>query len=457
MVRLPKYKILLFLILAAVTLFFTPGFAVGDDEVTVLKDGEFEVPRAVAEQVSVTTTPDGFRNLMKEVVPRVEEFVTSAMKLSVAPKSKREDVQAEYDECKNKLITDFGEKGIKCLSRFRTPYIIPLLGELTEHKNWWVRREAIFALQRNIGLSQLDRIVANLADENFLVREIAATTIAIFHNIKYYQKMVPQVRDEVLAFKGLKKRKKADLAGLKAAFDKEANPYIRSALEAAILAISNAKCRPIKILDEVVAGSKTAPYAPIAGTQTVSGISRSGGLGKLPVCGNWCYPSSIYPKEVVSLSSDRPLVPLPAQANGFHLGHDCAWMLDGSGVYSIGDGEIRFVEYANDFGIVICGEYYSGGKDYVMTINGHCGIWTFAGSGPVKCRQLIGQVGMSFSGENGVAHDSHNHFGMRNERFNAMKIGGRGKAGITLEGWLIPAEWLGPRVVGKEIKPDSYK
>ena len=63
---------------------------------------------------------------------------------------------------------------------------------------------------------------------------------------------------------------------------------------------------------------------------------------------------------------------------------------------------------------------------------------------------------MAFSPENG-GHGAHDHFCMFTDAFDAGKCYGRGPAGRSLEGWLIPADFLGPKVEGKRIKPQSYK
>jgi murein DD-endopeptidase MepM/ murein hydrolase activator NlpD len=165
----------------------------------------------------------------------------------------------------------------------------------------------------------------------------------------------------------------------------------------------------------------------------------------------------LYPREILSVNSDPPLKPLPQKNNSFHFGHDCGWFLEGSGIYAIGDGVVRLVQHGGDWGGLIVVEHNIKGGLTVNALNGHCGMWLFVEAGrPVKKGQLLGVMGLGFSPENG-GHGAHDHFGMFAGAFDAAKCYGRGPAGRSLEGWLIPADFLGPKVEGKRIKPQSYK
>lgn len=65
-------------------------------------------------------------------------------------------------------------------------------------------------------------------------------------------------------------------------------------------------------------------------------------------------------------------------------------------------------------------------------------------------------MGLSFSAENG-GHGAHDHFGMFEGAFAAGRCYGRSPAGRSTEGWLVPPDFLTPKVEGKTIKPDSYR
>jgi hypothetical protein len=84
-------------------------------------------------------------------------------------------------------------------------------------------------------------------------------------------------------------------------------------------------------------------------------------------------------------------------------------------------------------------------------------MWVFVKPGQAVTKgQLLGQMGLSFSAENG-GHGAHDHFGMFEGAFATGKCYGRSPAGRSTEGWLIPPEFLTPKVEGKMIKPDSYR
>jgi len=76
---------------------------------------------------------------------------------------------------------EHGRRAIEVIVRYRGAHLVPVLAALADHEDWFVRRLAILGLQRNLAASELDRVVARLSDENVLVREIAATTVAILH------------------------------------------------------------------------------------------------------------------------------------------------------------------------------------------------------------------------------------------------------------------------------------
>ena len=84
-------------------------------------------------------------------------------------------------------------------------------------------------------------------------------------------------------------------------------------------------------------------------------------------------------------------------------------------------------------------------------------MWVFVKPGEaVEKGQVLGQIGLSFSPENG-GHGAHDHFGMFEGGFTEGMCYGRGGAGKSTKGWLVPAEFLTPRVAGKAIEPDSYR
>jgi murein DD-endopeptidase MepM/ murein hydrolase activator NlpD len=332
---------------------------------------------------------------------------------------------------------------------------------LVDHEDWYVRRLAILGLQRLAGVSGLDVIVKRLGDENPLVREIAATTIAILHEIgAKHRKMIPRVKSESVAAKGLGKREKADVAALKVALEAEENRYVSACLTLALEVLG--KRRLLRIHEEQTIGEKGVRHVPrVVGAQVNeyqdgSGYS-GGGSGRLKPTKSWAYPVLLYPKEILNIGSDRPLVPLEAKANSLHFGHDCGWFLEGSTIYAVADGVVRMIRSGGDWGGLIVVEHMDEKGEKLNGLNGHCGMWVFVKPGEaVKAGQPIGQMALSFSPENG-GHGAHDHFGMFTGPFQEGKCYGRSGAGKSVEGWLMPPEFLTPKVEGEVVAPESYR
>jgi murein DD-endopeptidase MepM/ murein hydrolase activator NlpD len=405
-------------------------------------------PRADAKIISLVN----HRGRFQEMVDRVEPLVLALGKA-------KDDAARQAAE--DRLFGEYGRPAIEVLVRYREPHLIPVFARLTESDDWVVRRLAIFGLQRNLAFSQVDRVVARLADESPLVREIAATTVSILHFAgKKHRKLMHRTKAEKAGLKALGSRKKADLKALHAAREKEENAYVRSSLTAAIEVMGR---RPLILIHEEQVVGK-APIRRVPRTeggevnkyQKGSGYMGSGS-GRLKPTKGWGYPTLLYPKEIMTMSSDPPLVPLPKKANSLHFGHDCGWFLEGSSIYAIADGVVRLVKSGGDWGGLIVVEYLTEKREKVVGLNGHCGMWVFAKPGEaVKKGQVIGVMALSFSPENG-GHGAHDHFGMFTGAFAEGRCYGRSSAGRSVEGWLKPPEFLTPRVEGKNIPPDSYE
>ena len=406
-----------------------------------------DVPKAKDDAISVVNRDDAFAALLAKVEPVVRELTAA-----------KEDERGPIED---RLVAEFGRTGIEALVRFREPELIPVFVRLADHEDWYVRRLAILGLQRLAGLSGLDVVVRHLADETVLVREIAATTTAILHEIgSKYRDMIPRTSAERDAAKGLGKREKEDARALKAAHDAEENRYVKASLAMAIEVLG--KRRPIRIHEEQTTGEPGARHVPrVVGAQVKAWQGGSGyqgaGSGRLKPTKGWAYPLLVYPKEILNIGSDRPLVPLEAKANSLHFGHDCGWFLEGSTVYAIADGVVRMIQSGDDWGGLIVVEYMDEDGEKVNGLNGHCGMWVFVKPGEaVVAGQPLGQMALSFSPENG-GHGAHDHFGMFAGPFQAGMCYGRRGAGCSTDGWLVPPDYLTPKVEGKPIPPDSYR
>ena len=404
-------------------------------------------PRADAGSISVVNRPADFERCRKEVEPVV---------LALAKAGKAAEQQALED----RLVNEFGEKAIEVLVRYREPHLIPVFARLTGSKKWYVRRLAVFGLQRNLGVSAVDRIPLLLGDENPLVREISATTLAILHfAAKKHRKLFPRTRAETAARKKLGSRRKADQRAIEDAWKKETNAYVKASMQGALETFARRSL--LLVHTEPTLGEPGIRFVPrlvgakVNAYQKQSGFSGAGG-GKLKSTTGWSYPTLLYPREIMNIGSDPPLVPLPKKQNSLHFGHDCGWFLEGSSIYAVADGVVRLVRSGGDWGGLIVVESLADGN-HVNSLNGHCGMWVFTKPGEaVKKGQLLGQMGLSFSAENG-GHGAHDHFGLFEGAFTAKMCYGRSAAGRSIEGWLIPADFLTPRVEGKKIPPDSYR
>ncbi|MCU0724692.1 MAG: hypothetical protein MUE73_02715 [Planctomycetes bacterium] len=409
-----------------------------------------DVPKADVSVINLVNSAGKWQEVHDRVRPLILEH----------GKEKDEAKRAALTE---RIVSEFGKPAIEVLIRYREPNLVPVFSKLCEAQDWYVRRLAIFGLQRNFGFSALDRIVLLTGDDNPLVREIAATTTAILHHAAVkHRELIPKGLEpadkEVL--KNLGKRRKDDLKVLTVRHGVEENPFVKSAIAAAVEVMG--KRSLLLIHTEPVKEAPPGRYVPrleggeVNAYQTGSGIS-SAGAGKLAPTKGWAYPVLLYPREVFSTTSDTPLVPLPEKRNSYHYGHDCGWFLEGSGIYAIADGVIRWIRSGGDWGGLIVGEYMAEDRSKVTALNGHCGMWVFVEGGEaVKAGQLIGQMGLSFSAENG-GHGAHDHFGMFSGGFVEGHCYGRGTQDRTADGWLVPADFLTPKVDGGKIAPDSYR
>lgn len=369
----------------------------------------------------------------------------------------------EKKQLQEQLVSEYGESGIEGLIRYREPRLIPVFSRLLEHEQWYIRRLAIYGLERNAAVSELEKICARLEDDCFLVREIAAISICTLHvRAEKYEKEIPQTPENTKALKGLQASKKKHLAALNARLAKESHPYVKAAIEGAISGLTNKP--PVRIHTEILTGTAPIRRVPNGGAGEFSKYLTGkhttyagGGGGKLAITKGWGYPVAVYPREIIAgLSSDVPLQPLPNRGNSLHFGHDCGWHLDGTGIYAIADGAVKLVrQQDDDWGGLIVVEHQYEEKSFLCAIYGHSGIWVFAPDGAVKKGQLLGVLGLSFSPENG-GHGSHCHFGMFAGRYQMTMCYGRGAAGMSTKGWLVPADFLGPKVEGKTIDPESY-
>jgi murein DD-endopeptidase MepM/ murein hydrolase activator NlpD len=414
---------------------------------TPCRAGE-DCPKADVSVINMVNNEAAFNKMVEQVEPLVKQ-------LGLA-KTPEERSKFEYE-----LVNEYGEKAIECLIRYREPFLIPVFSKLIEHKQWYVRRLAIWATERNGGYSEIDRIVARLDDDTYLVRETAAICIAAFYTrVEQFGKELPKTPENAKALKDARANKTKHVNTLKARLEKEENKFVKAAIEGSILAMS--KVPLTRIHEEPTIGDAPCRRIQRGETGQLSKwtsykYDKSGG-GKCAPTKSWGYPVSVYPDEIFGgLSSDKPLVALAAKNNSLHFGHDCAWFLEGCGVYAIADGVVRTVKQGCDWGGLIVVEHVCEDGTSVNALYGHCGMWLFASPGmPVKKGQLLGVMGLSFSPENG-GHGAHSHFGMFSGKFDAMKCYGRGGAGMSTTGWLVPADFLGPKVENKAITPASYR
>ncbi|MFH1228475.1 MAG: peptidoglycan DD-metalloendopeptidase family protein [Planctomycetota bacterium] len=370
---------------------------------------------------------------------------------------------ADRKPLQDQLVSEYGENGIEGLIRYREPLLIPVLSALLEHEKWYVRRLAIYGLERNCAVAELSKIAARLDDDCFLVREIAAISICtLYIRVEKYEKDMPPIPANAKALKEIQSSRKKHLAALNARLAKEPHPYVKAAIEGAIIGLT--KTPPVRIHKEILIGAAPICRVPNgeigAWSKLLTGKLTpflAGGSGKSDSTKGWAYPVSVYPREIISgLSSDVPLKPLPARNNSLHFGHDCGWYLEGTGIYAIADGVVKMVkQQGDDWGGLIVVEHQYDEKSYLCALYGHSGMWVFAKDGPVKKGQLLGVQALSFSPENG-GHGAHCHFGMFSGRYQMTMCYGRGAAGKSIEGWLVPAVFLGPKVEGKDIDPESY-
>jgi murein DD-endopeptidase MepM/ murein hydrolase activator NlpD len=170
-----------------------------------------------------------------------------------------------------------------------------------------------------------------------------------------------------------------------------------------------------------------------------------GGGGKASKNGaatRWTTPILGMGTEEVKGTSLQPFANLRANGTVHHTGLDVGACLDGAGYYAIADGVVRLVSAGTDMGTLLVVQHSTDGKALVNAVYMHGGDTVFVKPGEkVRCGQLLGTMGMSYSIENG-GHYSHLHFGLYPGAYSDTHNYGYKPVKAGLDDWYDPATFL---------------
>jgi len=327
------------------------------------------------------------------------------------------------------FVRDRGLPDIEAVKRFRNPELHPLFTALLDHEDWRVRHRALYALEYYGNPDVVPRAWALATHDAPRMREKAVIAVL-----------------KLWAGRPTAKEVAAQLAA-------EADPHVRACLEA-LSARARRKLPFDRVSEEFVRkdadGLILTPF--LSGMNTARTVApgyaakpvMKGGGGKASRGGassRWTTPILGWGSEEVK-GSLQPFANLRRNGAVYHLGQDVGACLDGAGYYAIADGVVRLISSGTDMGTLLVLQHSTDGKALVNAVYMHGGDTVFVKPGEkVRCGQLIGTMGMSYSIENG-GHFAHLHFGLYpgpySDRHN---YGYRGvKAG--LDDWFDPAKFL---------------
>ncbi len=383
--------------------------------------------------LALNNDPRAYRAMEREVLEAcaaLHERYAAALRL---PRRKRNAALEEYRAAAKDFAEKWGSKGIEVLVRVTEDCLLPVMEHLAREGEWYQKMRALFWLYERRERSAAPLFLEALKDENPLVRETAAVGFSAVADPKRYKK------EYAAALRGLAKE--------------ENDPFVREALAAADALLSKKKGPEeiYAVFSSGPEGRRIRPY--MNGYRAPKGYaerrySRSGKAAKLRPASALGYPVSGFHRKIIKGLSSVPFGGLKTPTV-YHLGEDVAWFEDGAGFYAIADGVVRFVQHGGDWGGLIVVEHRVSEDEYCCALYGHAGRFLFVRPGDrVRCGQLLGMMGLSFSLENG-GHGAHCHFGIFKGRFDPSKCVGYRARSEGLSDFHDPVRFLDGRVGGR--------
>ena len=315
---------------------------------------------------------------------------------------------AESEKEKRKLGEAIAKKHgrnarIECLIRYREPDMRWVFVPLLSDSKWPIRARALYGLKMTGDAGVVPDVVKCLSDREPKVRELAANTLS---------HVATEVPDE-----------------LRAAIEKEKDPFVRATFEATIRVLESGD-KPYDAWEETLVGPEGAKRVEwVWALKGKSSYNRYDGRTlDYPEADSFDWPISWYEGSLFA--------PVPRKsfgAGGTHAGEDMAWFREGCSLYAIGNGLVRMVQGAGgDWGFLIAVEHRLPDGSYVMAIYGHCGWDMLVKPGDVVTKgQKIATCGMSCAVENG-GYGAHLHFGISEGPFRRPAGVARGSS-VNLE------------------------
>jgi hypothetical protein len=315
---------------------------------------------------------------------------------------------------------------IEAVKRYRNPQLLDLYVKLLDHKDWRVVHRALLVLEHYWDESTFPRAWSMLEHKQRRVREKAAITC-----LKLWDGS-----------------RSAD--AVQALLAKEEDLHVRGALRA-LVRRAEGTLPVVRLHREQVAtledGLMLVPFyrrgvdeAPKLELRIESGRKSK---KKPPPAGRWVGPLLGYGEEEVVGGPLEPFGSVTPDGSAYHVGEDAGSCLDGAGVYAPAAGIVRTVMSGGPAGTQIVLHHSLGKGILVTSLVLHAGDTAFVKPGErVEAGQLLGTVGMSWSGENG-GKIAHVHLGLHRGAYDPPPDhDGYIPESEGLTGWLDPAEFL---------------
>jgi len=296
------------------------------------------------------------------------------------------------------IIDNFGYSGIENLIRYREPSLIHIYKYLLSSTNFYVKFKSIYG-------------IGNI--ENYYSDEIINKLIKI-----YSIETNLLLKDMIISTLGRLKRSKV-LNELEKFNKVETNIYIKNSIIHSIKILKNEVKEnfenfnygeinePLKKFLYYKKGDKIDNYKEIYSLVYLYEKDIPTSFEFIPPIIEY-YRELIFNTERLSYGVGRDIV---------HTGDDCGWFREGSSVYAIGDGIVRLIHHSPDWGFLVLIEHKLENGDYICSIYGHLSKRIYIKPGDiVKIGQKIGEIGLSYSVENG-GYGAHLHFGISKGRW----------------------------------------
>ncbi len=349
--------------------------------------------------------------------------------------------EAERAERIARFAKDQAADEIEAVKRFRDPEFLPLFRALLDHPDWHVAHRALFALERMGDGVAFGRAWALLAHSEARMRERAALACLVLWDR-------PGAEPPTDA-----------PAALAARIGAEPDPHVRAALAALARRagrelVVERMCEEARVrggdgllvaplLRKMGSAARAAPGHVIRYASRTSDASAA----TLPVAPRWTAPLLRFGEEAIPPGFLQPFGHLRNGGATVHTGSDVGAFLDGAGLYACADGVVRHVQAGTDTGTMIVLEHRVATDELATILYMHAGDVLFAKAGDrVEAGQLIGEMGMGFSFENG-GHYAHLHLGVCPGAFSIGHVYGYKAASDGLADWFDPIAFLAARMI----------